>query len=43
MLNPKILGRMAQQYYADNNLCPKCRGSLDSCHEEEKEVQDEKA
>ena len=35
MMNPKILARLAQKYSVDNNLCPKCGGSLKSCHEQE--------
>lgn len=37
MMNPKIMARLAQKYFADNDMCPKCGGSLKCCHEVDKD------
>ena len=35
MLNPKVLARMAKDYInKDDDMCPKCGGSLKCCHEQ---------
>jgi hypothetical protein len=37
-LNPKVLARMAKDYInKEDDMCPKCGGSLKCCHQEDKE------